>query len=90
MFKRRLLHCSFCGKNENEVAKLVAGPKVFICERCVAVAQRIMEEGGDGNDAASTRGSSARRHLCSRLIRLLRDGRARIKMRRQPYSPALN
>ena len=27
----KLLHCSFCGKNQNEVNKLIAGPSVFIC-----------------------------------------------------------
>ena len=31
----KLLHCSFCGKNQNEVAKLIAGPSVFICDECV-------------------------------------------------------
>lgn len=45
----RHLACSFCGKNETEVAKLVAGPKgyirprVYICDACVAIASRIME-----------------------------------------------
>ena len=41
---RRPLRCSFCGKNENDVAKLVAGPRVYICDACVAVAQRLMED----------------------------------------------
>jgi ATP-dependent Clp protease ATP-binding subunit ClpX len=38
--KRKLpdaLHCSFCGKSQHEVAKLVAGPTVFICDQCVAM-----------------------------------------------------
>jgi ATP-dependent Clp protease ATP-binding subunit ClpX len=39
-----MLKCSFCGKNESEVAKLVAGPKVFICDECVEVATRLMNE----------------------------------------------
>lgn len=30
------LHCSFCGKTQDEVAKLIAGPAVFICDECVA------------------------------------------------------
>jgi ATP-dependent protease Clp ATPase subunit len=42
MQKRRLA-CSFCGKSEAEVAKLVAGPKVYICDRCVAIAARFMD-----------------------------------------------
>jgi ATP-dependent Clp protease ATP-binding subunit ClpX len=40
----RPLKCSFCGKGEAEVAKLVAGPKVFICDACVAIAVRVMKE----------------------------------------------
>jgi ATP-dependent protease Clp ATPase subunit len=40
---RRNLRCSFCGKNENEVEKLVAGPKVYICNACVRIATDIME-----------------------------------------------
>jgi ATP-dependent Clp protease ATP-binding subunit ClpX len=38
-----MLRCSFCGKNQNAVKKLVAGPKVHICDECVAIAQRIMD-----------------------------------------------
>lgn len=43
MFRQKRLDCSFCGKNETDVAKLVAGPKVFICDQCVAVAIQLME-----------------------------------------------
>ncbi len=42
MLWRRRLACSFCGRDETEVAKLVAGPKVYICDRCVALATEIM------------------------------------------------
>lgn len=42
MFGRKRLACSFCGKREAEVAKLVAGPKVYICDRCVTLASQIM------------------------------------------------
>ena len=41
MFKRKLT-CSFCRRSEAEVAKLVAGPRVYICDRCAAEAVRIM------------------------------------------------
>ena len=47
MIKRRRLSCSFCGKNETEISKLVAGPRVYICDECVAVASRLM--GGDSH-----------------------------------------
>ena len=43
MIKFRLLRCSFCRKSEAEVSKLVAGPRAYICDDCVAVANRIME-----------------------------------------------
>jgi hypothetical protein len=37
-----MLRCSFCQKSENEIEKLVAGPNVYICNECVAVAARLM------------------------------------------------
>jgi hypothetical protein len=36
------LHCSFCGKDQNEVAKLIAGPTVFICNECIAICNHIL------------------------------------------------
>ncbi|MDQ6873217.1 MAG: hypothetical protein M3037_14635 [Gemmatimonadota bacterium] len=39
---RRNLRCSFCGKSENDVEKLVAGPNVYICNTCVRIATDIM------------------------------------------------
>ena len=43
MFGHERLACSFCGKSAAEVSRLVAGPKVYICDECVAVASRIMK-----------------------------------------------
>jgi hypothetical protein len=40
---RRSLRCSFCGKDENEVAKLVAGPHAYICDACVRIATDIID-----------------------------------------------
>ena len=40
----KLLHCSFCGKNQNEVNKLIAGPSVFICDECVELCNEIIKE----------------------------------------------
>lgn len=40
----RTLHCSFCGKSEHEVRKLIAGPSVFICDECVDLCNDIMRE----------------------------------------------
>jgi ClpX C4-type zinc finger len=42
--RARLLLCSFCGKAEYQVKKLVAGPGVYICNECVAVANEIIAE----------------------------------------------
>lgn len=39
---RRRLSCSFCGKKDSEVARLLAGPKVHICDACVGVCSRIL------------------------------------------------
>lgn len=41
--RRNRLHCSFCGKPDSEVGKLLAGPKVFICDACVGACNRILE-----------------------------------------------
>jgi ClpX C4-type zinc finger len=35
-------YCSFCGKDQNEVTKLIAGPTVFICNECVAICTHIL------------------------------------------------
>ena len=43
MFRRRLA-CSFCGKGEADVTKLVAGPHVYICDQCAAEVIRIMDQ----------------------------------------------
>ena len=40
----KLLHCSFCGKNQNEVNKLIAGPSVFICDECVDLCNEIISD----------------------------------------------
>nr|WP_026216521.1 ATP-dependent Clp protease ATP-binding subunit ClpX [Streptococcus entericus] len=39
-----LVHCSFCGKNQEEVRKIIAGNGVFICNECVALSQEIIRE----------------------------------------------
>ncbi|MDB4040844.1 ATP-dependent Clp protease ATP-binding subunit ClpX [Methylophilaceae bacterium] len=42
--KEKTLLCSFCGKNQNEVKKLIAGPSVFICDECVDLCNDIIQE----------------------------------------------
>ena len=50
----RLLYCSFCGKSQHEVRKLIAGPSVFICDECVdlcndIIREEIQEKSGTGS-----------------------------------------
>ena len=42
--KSKLLYCSFCGKSQHEVRKLIAGPSVFICDECVDLCNDIIRE----------------------------------------------
>jgi len=51
----KLLYCSFCGKSQNEVRKLIAGPSVFICDECVDLCNDIIRE--EVQEAASESGS---------------------------------
>ncbi len=41
------LFCSFCGKNQKEVKKLIAGPAVYICDECIQLCSEIIEEEND-------------------------------------------
>ena len=45
------LHCSFCGKSQDEVKKLIAGPSVYICNECVDLCNDIIEEEIKSDDA---------------------------------------
>ncbi len=51
----KLLYCSFCGKSQNEVRKLIAGPSVFICDECVDLCNDIIREEADTSDDAEVR-----------------------------------
>ena len=50
----KLLFCSFCGKNQNEVRKLIAGPSVYVCNECIDLCNDIIKEeineSADGNE----------------------------------------
>ena len=41
---KETLHCSFCGKSQHEVRKLIAGPTVYICDECVELCKDIIQE----------------------------------------------
>ena len=42
--QKNILYCSFCGKSQHEVRKLIAGPTVFICDECVELCMDIIKE----------------------------------------------
>ncbi len=44
----KLLYCSFCGKSQHEVRKLIAGPSVFVCDECVELCNDIIREEAQG------------------------------------------
>jgi ATP-dependent Clp protease ATP-binding subunit ClpX len=50
----KLLYCSFCGKSQHEVRKLIAGPSVFICDECIELCNDIIRE-----ESASDKGGKA-------------------------------
>ncbi|MCA3073480.1 MAG: ATP-dependent Clp protease ATP-binding subunit ClpX, partial [Rhodocyclaceae bacterium] len=54
----KLLYCSFCGKSQHEVRKLIAGPSVFICDECIELCNDIIREETQG-DAGAARGSKS-------------------------------
>jgi ATP-dependent Clp protease ATP-binding subunit ClpX len=62
------LRCSFCRRREAEVDKLVAGPRVYICDRCVAIAVDLMAGSPDQPS------SPPHRPLVQRIIELGRPG----------------
>ena len=46
---KNTLFCSFCGKSQKEVKKLIAGPTVFVCDECVELCMDIIKEDGKDN-----------------------------------------
>ena len=56
--ENRQLRCSFCGKPQSQVARLVAGPDVYICDECIEICLDILKEGeaSDGQPVSSDKG----------------------------------
>src|SRR5438046_4483544 len=53
----KTLYCSFCGKSQHEVKKLIAGPSVFICDECIDLCNEIIrDELPTGNETREARG----------------------------------
>lgn len=51
----KLLYCSFCGKSQHEVRKLIAGPSVFICDECIDLCNDIIRDESAADPAVSTK-----------------------------------
>ncbi|EAU43869.1 MULTISPECIES: ATP-dependent Clp protease ATP-binding subunit ClpX [Salipiger] len=64
---KNTLYCSFCGKSQHEVRKLIAGPTVFICDECVELCMDIIREETKGAGLKSSEGVPSPREICDVL-----------------------
>jgi len=64
---KNTLYCSFCGKSQHEVRKLIAGPTVFICDECVELCMDIIREETKSSSLKSTDGVPSPRDICAVL-----------------------
>ncbi len=64
---KNTLYCSFCGKSQHEVRKLIAGPTVFICDECVELCMDIIREEHKTNLVKSGDGVPTPRDICNVL-----------------------
>ena len=48
--RNRSVRCSFCGKHQDQVRRMIAGPGAYICDECIQLCNNILEEGEDGED----------------------------------------
>ncbi|GAO98736.1 ATP-dependent Clp protease ATP-binding subunit ClpX [Caedimonas varicaedens] len=64
---KEILHCSFCGKSQHEVRKLIAGPSVFICDECVDLCIEIIQEENKGALPISEKGVPSPKTICKVL-----------------------
>ena len=61
------LYCSFCGKSQHEVKKLIAGPTVFICDECVELCMDIINEEHKSNVTKNKEGIPTPIEICKIL-----------------------
>ena len=64
---KNTLYCSFCGKSQHEVRKLIAGPTVFICDECVELCMDIIREEGKASVTKSHEGVPTPQEICETL-----------------------
>ena len=64
---KNTLYCSFCGKSQHEVRKLIAGPTVFICDECVELCMDIIREETKASGLKSSDGVPSPKDICEVL-----------------------
>ena len=64
---KNTLYCSFCGKSQHEVRKLIAGPTVFICDECVELCMDIIKEESKSNFSKNEEGVPTPKEIYSTL-----------------------
>ncbi len=64
---KNILYCSFCGKSQHEVRKLIAGPTVFICDECVELCMDIIKEENKDTIVKHQDGLPSPKEICSVL-----------------------
>ena len=65
--EKNTLYCSFCGKSQHEVRKLIAGPTVFICDECVELCMDIIREENKNTLVKSRDGVPSPQEICTVL-----------------------
>ena len=64
---KNILYCSFCGKSQHEVRKLIAGPTVFICDECVELCMDIIQEENKDTFVKNQEGVPTPQEICKVL-----------------------
>ena len=64
---KNILYCSFCGKSQHEVRKLIAGPTVFICDECVELCMDIIKEENKSSLVKHQDGVPSPKEICNVL-----------------------
>jgi len=64
---KNILYCSFCGKSQHEVRKLIAGPTVFICDECVELCMDIIKEENKSSQVKHQDGVPTPKEICTVL-----------------------
>ncbi len=64
---KNILYCSFCGKSQHEVRKLIAGPTVFICDECVELCMDIIKEENKDTFVKNQEGVPTPKEICDVL-----------------------